>query len=107
MGLGVRTLWPWVVEHWEFVVGTLVGLIGIVIAIATILYQRQPKQLDWEVRNDVQLISPHAGRQPGLTAPARIIGMRSQGRPRSPSSRARPATKASPGPHTPNVRPTS
>ena len=49
-----------------------------------------------------------AADHPGLTAPARIIGMRSQGgRPRSRSSRARPATKASPGPHAANVRPTS
>jgi hypothetical protein len=40
-----------------------------------------------------------AADHPGLTAPARIIGMRAQGRPRSRSSRARPATKASGGPH--------
>jgi hypothetical protein len=39
-----------------------------------------------------------AADHPGLTGPARIIGMRSQARPRSRSSRVRPATKASPGP---------
>jgi hypothetical protein len=55
-------MWPWVVEHWEFVVGTAIALVGIVIAIATIVYQRQPKQLDWELRNDVRLVSPHARR---------------------------------------------
>jgi hypothetical protein len=55
-------MWQWVGDHWEFVVGTAIGLIGIAIAIATVIHQRQPKQLDWELRNDVQLVSPHAQR---------------------------------------------
>jgi hypothetical protein len=43
----------------------------------------------------------------GLTAPARIIGMRAQGKPKSRSSRARHATKASPGPRSITSRPIS
>jgi hypothetical protein len=46
-----------------------------------------------------------AADQPGLTAPARIIGMRAQGRPRSRSSKARPAMKASPGRRATKSRP--
>ena len=46
-----------------------------------------------------------AADQPGLTAPARIIGMRAQGRPRSRSSKARPAMKASPGRRATKPRP--
>jgi hypothetical protein len=52
-------MWSWVVENWQFVVGTIIGVIGVVIAVATIVYQRQPKRLDYEIRSDIELIGPH------------------------------------------------
>jgi hypothetical protein len=50
-------MWPWVIDNWQFVVGTIVGIIGVLIAVFTILYQRDPKQLDYEIRLDFELHS--------------------------------------------------
>src|SRR5687767_7440604 len=50
----------WLVDHWEFTVGTALGILGIVVGIAVALWQRQPKTLDYEVRNRLPLLSPHA-----------------------------------------------
>jgi hypothetical protein len=50
-------MWSWFSQSWQFITGIVVGLL---IAVAQIIYQRQPKQLDWELRHDVRLISPQA-----------------------------------------------
>jgi hypothetical protein len=49
-------MWSWITTNWQFWVGTATGL---VVAVATILYQRQPKQLDCEIRTDHQMLSPY------------------------------------------------
>jgi hypothetical protein len=49
----------WLVEYWQFTIGTAIALVSIAIAIATIVYQGEPKQLDYEVRSDHQMLSPH------------------------------------------------
>jgi hypothetical protein len=49
-------MWSWITTNWQLWVGTAFGL---VVAVATILYQRQPKQLDYEIRTDHQMLSPY------------------------------------------------
>jgi hypothetical protein len=71
-------VWDWVTEHWEFVVGTLIGVIGIVVAILTVWWQRSPKTLDYEVRSDIRLVHPQAGahaRTPSRNDSDRIRGV--------------------------------
>jgi hypothetical protein len=50
----------WLSDHWEFVVGTAVAILGIVVGIAIALWQRQPKTLDYEVVNKLPILSPNA-----------------------------------------------
>lgn len=52
--------WAWIAEHWEFSVGTALAVIGIVIAVVTAFYQRQPKQLDYQVMSDIRILSHEA-----------------------------------------------
>src|SRR5687767_9755379 len=60
----------WLAEHWDFVVGTALGILGIATGIAIAFWQRQPKTLDYYVRNVLPLHSPHAkAASRGLSAP--------------------------------------
>jgi len=52
-------MWQWLVEHWEFIFGVL-GVIGVVVSIVAWMQQRQPKQLDYEVRSKVRVLGSHA-----------------------------------------------
>jgi hypothetical protein len=52
-------MWPWIVEHWEFLFGVL-GVIGVLVSIIAWIQQRQPKQLDYEIRSDVRLLGTQA-----------------------------------------------
>jgi hypothetical protein len=52
-------MWQWVGEHWEFIFGVL-GVIGVVVSTIAWVQQRQPKQLDYEIRSDIRLMNPRA-----------------------------------------------
>lgn len=50
-------MWHWIAQHWEFVVGTAIGVLGIIIAIATVAYQRSPKRLDYKIMSDIRVLN--------------------------------------------------
>jgi hypothetical protein len=53
----------WVMEHLDFVIDTTIGVLGSLIAIATVINQRQPEQLDYKVRTKFRLSGPHSVHQ--------------------------------------------
>jgi hypothetical protein len=53
-------MWSWIVEHWELIFG-IVGVVGVIITTIAWAQQRQPKQLDYEVRNDIRLMNHALG----------------------------------------------
>jgi Ni,Fe-hydrogenase III small subunit len=52
-------MWPWIAANWEFIFG-VAGVIGVILTIVIYFLQRQPKQLDYEIRSDFELINPNA-----------------------------------------------
>jgi hypothetical protein len=49
-------MWAWIVEHWEFSVGTLIGVLGLIVSVWA-MFLRRPKRLDYEIVSDLQLIN--------------------------------------------------
>jgi hypothetical protein len=50
----------WIGDNVGLIVGTVVGIVGIVVALLIYRWQQNPKQLDYSMVNDLQLLSPHA-----------------------------------------------
>lgn len=48
----------WLFQNWQFAVGALLGVLGIVTGVAIALWQRRPEHLDYEVRGSVAILSP-------------------------------------------------
>lgn len=51
-------VWDWVQEHWEFVVGTLIALLGIAFGLVVYILQRQPKRMDYELWTNLPFVPP-------------------------------------------------
>jgi len=49
----------WWSDYWQFAVGTALAAAGILAGVVIAVWQRQPKRLDYEVMNDVALLSRH------------------------------------------------
>lgn len=47
-------------EHYEFLIGTALGVLGIAVGVLVALWQRRPEVLDYEVVTNTPLLSPHA-----------------------------------------------
>jgi hypothetical protein len=59
IGEQMQAVWQWLVDNWEFIFG-VAGVIGLILALVIHLIERQPKQLDYEIRSDIRLAIPHA-----------------------------------------------
>lgn len=58
----------WLTHNWEFVVGTAIAVVGILIGVAIAFWQRQPKQLDYAIKTQIRLIGDRIARAPDAPA---------------------------------------